>query len=154
MSPRIRAILLSAIVVAAGLTPAMADERAVIHGRQEAALEVCPRVVITDPKLRAQRNKKYRGSRDFRSGYQYVVTQYNGIQGQDALGITAICGIAIGLTAVGDEKTWLKIEWTDADREPLVSKEALAGKSGGVPERLSQFAMPTPVRQPPSGTLH
>ena len=42
------------------------------QGYQEADLQVCPRMVVTDPQLRDFRNKKYRDSPDFDRGYQYV----------------------------------------------------------------------------------
>ena len=54
----------------------LADFRAEMasnQGYQEAALEICPRMVVTDPKLRALRNKKYLGSPDFDRGYQHVM---------------------------------------------------------------------------------
>jgi len=96
------------------------------QGYQEAALQVCPRMVVTDPQRRDLRNKKYRSSPDFDRGYQYVITHY---AKRDFLGHEFLCDFATGDTPLHPkayQKSWLKIEWTDADREPLVSKEALA----------------------------
>ncbi len=100
------------------------------QGRAEGALEVCPRMVVTDQQLRDLRNKKYRGSPDFTEGYEYIETGY---PKGDFIAREIICNSA----AIGDSEqhpkpyrmTWLKIEWTDEDRAPLVSKEALAGKA-------------------------
>ena len=150
------AVLLSATIMVSGLTPAVADpvkddlgaireycegepfkkclatfkaEMAFDQGRAEAALEVCPRMVVTDQQLRDLRNKKYRGSPDFDEGYEYIKTGYpNG----DFIKREIMCHGA----TVGDSEqhpkpyqmTWLKIEWKEEDRAPLVSKEELAGK--------------------------
>ena len=149
-------VLLSVTIMVSGLTAAVADplkddlgaireycegepfkkclakfkaEMAGNQGYQEAAFEVCPRMVVTDQQLRDLRNKKYRSTPDFASFYKDVKTRY---AAQDFIGQEIIC-----VTAVGDvplhpkayQKTWLKIEWKEEDRAPLVSKEALAEKA-------------------------
>ena len=150
----LRAVVLSTAIVVSGLTPAAGDPlkddldairkefcegepfneclakfRAAMasnQGYQEAALQVCPRMVVTDPQLRDFRNKKYRDSPDFHRGYQYVMTHY---AERDFLGHESLCHSATGDTPLHPkayQKSWLMIEWTDADRQPLVSKEALA----------------------------
>ena len=116
------------------------------QGYQEAALQVCPRMVVTDPQLRDFRNKKYRDSPDFHRGYQYVMTHY---AERDFLGHESLCDSATGDTPLHPkayQKSWLMIEWTDADRQPLVSKEALGRESAGLSKRLSQCAMQGPLR--------
>ena len=109
----------------------LADFRAEMasnQGYQEGALKVCPRMVVTDKQLRDLRNKKYHGSADFDRGYQHVVTRY---ADGDFLDRETVCNAATGdqpLHPKAYQKGWLKIVWTAADRQPLMSKEALAGK--------------------------
>jgi hypothetical protein len=153
----LRSVLLSTAVVVLMQTPAVTDplkddldairkefcdgepfkkclakfqaEMAFDQGRAEAALEVCPRMVVTDQPLRDFRHKKYSTSPDFAEGYKYIKTDY---ASGDFLKREIMCNGA----AIGDSEqhpkpyqmTWLKIEWKDEDRAPLISKEDLAAK--------------------------
>jgi hypothetical protein len=104
-------------------------EMASNQGYQEAALKVCPRLVATDSALRDLRNTKYRGSPDFDRGYQHVMTRY---ASQDFLGREVLCAVAVSdvpLHPKAYQRTWLKVEWTPADWQPLLSKEMVNSRS-------------------------
>ena len=68
--------LLTATAIALGLLTggAYADTPASDYGYATAALEKgCPGLTVTDPKLRAKLDRKYRNTADFRDGYDWVV---------------------------------------------------------------------------------
>jgi hypothetical protein len=67
--------LLTATAIALGLLTgtAHADSPASDHGYATAALEkVCFGMTVTDAKLRAKLDKKYRNTADFKDGYDWV----------------------------------------------------------------------------------
>ena len=81
-------------------------EMATNLGYEEAALRVCPDLVVADPKLRAVRNKKYRSLPEFAATYQDILTGY---AKRSPRGQEMVCAVASSGDDLSDpySKKWL-----------------------------------------------
>jgi len=74
---KVKRLVTAAAFAASLLAPvaahaASADGPASDYGYATAALTICPGLTVTDPKLQAKLDKKYRNTVDFKSGYDWV----------------------------------------------------------------------------------
>lgn len=89
------------------------------HGYATAALEkVCPGMTVTDPKLRAKLDKKYRNTADFKDGYDWVAKRIDDASKGAGRDYNLVTWMTCANPAVSEAK------WLHQDSEILAGLEA------------------------------